>query len=123
MIKKEAGIKEFSQAGEGLHKDYITLKELEELKLSNTPPVVIDLRRASKSDQRVRDSINISMQDLVVENVEELVPKKSTPIVLVCAQSFQITRMVALTTYAYPTLKLMGYTSVKVLQDQAGFKE
>jgi len=123
MIKKEAGIKEFSQAGEGLHKDYINLKELEELKLSSTPPVVIDLRTANKSDRRIKDSINISMQDLVVENVEELIPVKSTPIVLVCAQSFQMTRMMALTTYAYPTLKLMGYTYVKVLQDWKEFGE
>ena len=123
MSKKETGIKEFGEAGEGLHKDYINLKGLEELKLSDNPPVVIDLRRKSKSDKRIKDSMNITMQDLVVENVEKLVPKKSTPIVLVCAQSFQMTRMMALTTYAYPTLKLMGYSYVKVLQDWVGFDE
>jgi len=40
-------------------------------------------------------------------------------IILICEQSFQMTRRMALTSYAYPTLKFMGYNDIKVLTSHA----
>ena len=118
MKEEEASPEEYRKAQEGMEDDYVTLATLNEMLSSDNPPVVIDLRETLEpSDQKIEGSINITMQNLVIENVEKAIAKKSTPIVLVCTQSFEMTRMVALTTYAYPTLKLMGYSSVKILSN------
>jgi len=118
-MEKEASPKEFRDAGRDIEKNYIKTAELDEMMASDNPLVVIDLRESlNESDRRIEGSINITMQDLVAEIVEKAIPDKTMPIVLVCFQSFQMTRMVALTTFAYPALKLIGYECVKVLSDR-----
>ena len=118
MKHKEAGIIDITNAGEGLEDDYITRNELEKVMLSDHPAIVIDLRKPSLDTKNtIEAAINITLEDLLIENVKKYVADFSTPIVLVCAQSFEMTRMMPLTTLAYPTLKIMGYTHVKVLRD------
>lgn len=125
MKDKEATEKELYEASQGMERDYITLKRLGEMQASANPLVIIDLRDRPprKPEHAVPGAVHISMENLVTENVEKAVPDKSTPVVLVCNQSFEMTRMVALTTYAYPTLKLMGYTCVKILRNWPIFTE
>ena len=117
MDKHEAGEQEIADALAGMRQDYILVDELERMLATNNPPVVIDLREtvSCEEDHVISAAINISMENLVSENLEKAIPDKSTPVVLVCAHSFGMTRMIPLTTYAYPTLKLYGYRCVKVL--------
>jgi len=122
MIENEVSPEEFYQAGKGMENDYVSCEKLDELIAKNDSLVVVDLRTQERvQDQKYKKVIHISMEDMVTENLEELIPVKSTPIVLVCDQSFGMSRMVALTTYAYPTLKLMGYDNLKILQDIKSF--
>jgi len=118
MIPRDVNIEEFSKAGVGLADDIINAKEFDNVQAVEDSLLVIDLRaEASTQDKKYKKVINISMEEMVTEVMEKSIPNKSTPIVLICEQSFQMTRMVALTTYAYPTLKLMGYENIKVLED------
>jgi len=118
MIPKDVNIEEFSKAGIGMEDDTINAKELDNLLAVEDSLVVIDLRsETTTQDRKYKKVINISMEEMVTEVMEKSIPNKLTPIVLICEQSFQITRMVALSTYAYPTLKLMGYENIKILED------
>jgi rhodanese-related sulfurtransferase len=115
MKKIEASSEEYAEAMKGIEAAAIDEAELERLRASAKPPVVIDLRGRSP-DESYEGAISIPMIDLVEEVVRKAIPSFETTIVLVCNQSFELTRMVALSSYAYPTLKLMGYTDVKILR-------
>ena len=102
----------------GIESASITEAELDLLAASEDL-VMIDLRGLPEGEE-YRGAKTITMQDLVEEVVEQAVPSKDTTLVLICNQSFGMSRMVALSSYAYPTLKLMGYSDVRILRNHRG---
>ncbi len=118
MSLKEVSPEEFYKASIGMQNDYINAKEFEALITVDQSLIVIDLRSPNRVEDKIHENyIHISMEDMVSENLEKLIPVKSTSIVLICDQSYGMSRMVALTDYAYPTLKLMGYSDLKILHE------
>jgi len=112
---EEASHKEYIAAMEGMESARVNEDKLESMLASDSPPVIIDLR-ALPGGECYAGAVSIPMERLVLEVVREHVSSTDTTVVLVCNQSFEMSRMVALSSYAYPTLRLMGYTSVHILQ-------
>ncbi len=80
---------------------------------SPEPKVIIDLRGAhSYKSKHLKGAVNVSIEDLTEAKLNELAPNKKTPIIIYCENSFFPTRMIALTTYGYPTLRKFGYENV-----------
>ncbi len=118
MNNSEASPEDLHRASADMAENEIDESQLQALLSGESPAIVIDLRGAPVDDERTIDgAVIIPLEDLVAEKLEQQIPDKSSTIILICSQSFQPTRMVALTTYAYPTLKLLGYTDVKILRD------
>lgn len=118
MAKKEVKEKKMTEALKDLSENEIKLDEFNDLLKQKEPPGVIDFRGDREDlDHKIESAYHMTMENLVEENLNKILPDKSKIIVLVCAQSFAPTRMIALTSYAYPTLKVMGYKNVKVLRD------
>ena len=107
---------DYAEAMQGMESASIDGAELERMRASESPPVVIDLR-GSLANEVYEGAISIPMERLVMDVLREEIPSVETTIVLVCNQSFELTRMFALSSYAYPTLKLMGYTDIKILKE------
>ncbi len=124
MTKREATRAEYVEAMEGMESSFIDEAALEALR-KNAPiglpsrVVVVDLRGLSP-ELSYAGAVGVPMQDLVAPVMKKIAPEKDTTLVLICNQSFELTRMVALSSYAYPTLKLMGYADVKILKTYQG---
>ncbi|VAW80674.1 hypothetical protein MNBD_GAMMA12-842 [hydrothermal vent metagenome] len=120
MIYKEVTTEEFNDACNGMDDSYIDQKEFDELIDEDNSLVVIDLRSDFTPDKKYKNHFNITMEEMVSELLEKLIPVKTVLIVLVCTQSYSMTRMVPLTHYAYPTLKILGYDSILILDVLGG---
>ena len=124
-IKMYRDDEEYMKARQGMIESRIDKYELAEMRQSRDKLVVIDLREnppKPDADDFIKrtvegDSINITMENLVDEVLNEKIPDKDTTIVLVCFGSFSMCRRISLTSYAYPTLKLMGYENLHILNN------
>jgi hypothetical protein len=74
---------------------------------------ILDVRdRVSFEKEHIKGSINIPLDRITEKTLPQALPDKGTRVILVCENSFYPTRMIALTTQAYPVMKVNGYGNV-----------
>ncbi len=115
MIYREVSAEEFNKACDGMDDDYVDQEQFDCLIAEEDSLVVIDLRADFTRDEKYKYHFNITMEEMVPEVLDKLIPVKTVPIVLICTHSYSMTRMMPLTHYAYPTLKILGYDSLFIL--------
>ena len=70
----------------------------------------------------ITGAVNVSLSEMTEETLAKIIPLKNTKIIIYCNNSLQTmpTRMISMTTQAYPTLYQLGYQNLYLLQD--GYK-
>ncbi len=85
--------------------------------------VLLDVRSPEEyACGHITGAVNVSLSEMTEETLAKIIPLKNTKIIIYCNNSLQTmpTRMISMTTQAYPTLYQLGYQNLYLLQD--GYK-
>jgi hypothetical protein len=81
--------------------------------------VIFDLRDAAAYAQgHITNAHHLGM-DIAADKIAKFAPDKNAPILLYCANSLQLTRMISQTNVALPQFLALGYRQVYLLKDAA----
>lgn len=80
--------------------------------------VLVDVRSKEEFEHsHIKGAVSIPATDLTEETLSKLIPDKNMPIVIYCENNFNaFSRMVPLTTLAFPVFRRLGYQKVQILE-------
>ncbi|MET3131878.1 rhodanese-related sulfurtransferase [Oxalobacteraceae bacterium GrIS 1.11] len=79
--------------------------------------ILLDVRSPREFQRsHVVGAISLPTTELTDEALRKIMPSKQSRIVIYCANNFRPSRMVSLTTMAYPAIKRLGYNNVAILE-------
>ncbi len=85
--------------------------------------ILIDLRSSSDFEKsHISGAISIPATELTEKSLRQVIPSKESRVVTYCDNNFSLSRKVALTTIADPTIKQLGYKNTFILQSSLSNK-